>query len=320
MASPPDDGRLTIGLLLPRSGDGAAMGQSMSDAATGAILAINAVGGVRGEQVAVEVADEGETEADAAEAMQQLIDAGVDAVIGPASSTATLAHLDLLLDAGVLTCSPTATALALDDYPERDLFVRTAPSDSLQAVGLAQLAEQTGRTTVAVTWLDDVYGRPLAADTLSALDARSATIEVVAEVPFAADGSPEDVAAAITATEPGVVVVVADADHGGDLLQALAAAVAADSTLEMPEIIVNDSMRIPDTPAEMTDLPPEFRAHIQGLAPVAEGPDDLPGAFATNAFDCATLIALAARAGRSGRHDPDARGDRRAQRPRRRVP
>jgi len=289
-----DDGRLTIGLLLPRRGEGAAMGQSMADAANSAILGVNAVGGVRGEPVVVEVADEGETATEAADAMQQLIDEGVDAVVGPASSTSALAHLDLLLDNDVLTCSPSATALALDDYPDRDLFVRTAPSDSLQATGLAQLAEQTGRTTLAVTWLDDVYGRPLAEETLESLRARSATIDVVDEVPFAADGSLEETAARIAAAKPGVVIVIADADHGGDLLPALSAAVAADPSVETPDIILNDTMRIPNSPSTIAGLPAEFRSRIQGLAPVAEGPDDVPGAFATNAFDCATLIALAA--------------------------
>jgi branched-chain amino acid transport system substrate-binding protein len=293
VAERPADGRLTVGLLLPSSGDGAEMGQSMFDAAQRVFLEINGAGGVRGEQITVEFEDEGDTPVEAVDAAQALVDKGVDAVVGPAASTSALATLDLLLANGVLTCSPTATALSLDDFPDRDLFVRTAPSDSLQAIGLAQLAEQTGRTTVAVTWIDDVYGRPLATSVIEAVQARAAT-EVVAEVPFASSASTLDEATAeIVAKRPGVVIVIADADHGAPMLTALNDAVAADATVETPNVIVNDAMRIPPSPQVIAGMAPEFRANIQGLSPVATV-DDLPGAFATNAYDCATLIALAA--------------------------
>lgn len=287
-----DDGRLTVGLLLPSTGDGSAMGQFLSDAARRAVNEVNVAGGVRGEPVEVVPADEGETAAEAAEAAQTLIDAGVDAVVGPASSVAALSALDVLLGAGVVTCSPTASTLALDDYPGRDLFFRTAPSDSLQALGLAQLAEQTGKSTVAVTWLDDVYGRPLAAAVTDALRLRPA-MEVVASVPFG-DRSVEEAAAEIAQADPGVVVVVADADDGTQLLAALSTVVLADPAVDQPDIIVNDAMRIPPSPQAIATLPPGFRASIQGLSPVATGTEDLTGPFATNAYDCAVLIALAA--------------------------
>ena len=38
---------------------------------------------------------------------------------------------------GLVACSPTAAAMALDDFPDRGLFVRTIPSDSLQAAAIA---------------------------------------------------------------------------------------------------------------------------------------------------------------------------------------
>ena len=86
------------------------------------------------------------------------------------------------LAGGVLTCSPTATALALTTTPDSDLFFRTAPSDSLQAIGLAQLAEQTGARTAAVAFLDDVYGRPLARG--HHLRTARTPVEVDDQVPF----------------------------------------------------------------------------------------------------------------------------------------
>lgn len=289
----PDDGRLTLGLLLPRSGLARPVGQDLWDAATNAIQTINQAGGVHGQQIVTVTADEGETSAATAQAVNDLIDQNVDAVVGPASSTSALATLDLLLSAGVLTCSPTATALALDDYPNRDLFFRTAPSDSLQAAALARVAQDTGRTTVAITWIDDVYGRPFAT---AVTNSTGLAIGVVSRQPFTNASDLEDVAATVLAEDPGVIIVIADGDLGTRMITALADEVAADPESEIPEILVNDAMRTlsPSYRQRIADLPEQFRQHIRGLSPKATGEGEVPGAFATNAFDCVTLIALAA--------------------------
>ena len=129
--------------------------------------------------------DEGDSPTTASDAIASLIEQDVDAVVGPASSTIALATLADLLQAGILTCSPTATALALDDFPDRSLFVRTAPSDSLQAMAIANEAERTGALTASVVFLDDAYGRPLAEATIEALQAKG--IDVSTSVGFAAD-------------------------------------------------------------------------------------------------------------------------------------
>ena len=145
-----DDGILRIGIMLPESGDGAAIGAPLITAAITASEAINAAGGVLGSKVEViGNVDEGDTPSTAREAIATLVEQGVDAVIGPASSTIALATVPQLMDAGILTCSPTATALALDDLPDRTLFFRTAPSDSLQAIAIAEQAERTGALSAA---------------------------------------------------------------------------------------------------------------------------------------------------------------------------
>src|SRR5262245_38914277 len=53
------DGVLRIGLLVPRSGEGAAIGQSLDDAVNRAAGAINAAGGFNGNEVQIIEADEG---------------------------------------------------------------------------------------------------------------------------------------------------------------------------------------------------------------------------------------------------------------------
>ena len=82
----PDDGVLKIGVLAPRSGPGAAIGQSIGEAATRAIGMINIAGGIGGQRVELVPEDEGTTELTAREAIDALLAEGVDAVVGPTSS------------------------------------------------------------------------------------------------------------------------------------------------------------------------------------------------------------------------------------------
>jgi branched-chain amino acid transport system substrate-binding protein len=288
-----DDGVLTIGLLLPMSGEGASIGQGMVDAATQAVDEIKNAGGILGQPVRLVPADEGADPSSATDAINALLDASVDSVVGPASSTVALATLDDLMSAGVLTCSPTATSLALDEFPSSDLFFRTAPSDSLQADAIAELAQQTGRSRAAVVFLDDRYGHPMAdADALSAR-----ALDVVAEIPFAStDESLVDEATELADNEAEVVVVLGDGDHTLRMLKAIGDTTGRFPDVDPPDIIVNDAVRRPPSPQLVQQLPNTIRERIQGVSPVAlpQFEAEPPGPFATNAYDCVNLIALSA--------------------------
>jgi ABC-type branched-subunit amino acid transport system substrate-binding protein len=98
------DGVLRIGVLLPRTGAGAQLGRPMIDAVVVARDRINNAGGVNGRDVVLVEVDEGDTVTSAAGGFDTLLRAGVDAIVGPASSLAALATLDAPVEAGVLTC------------------------------------------------------------------------------------------------------------------------------------------------------------------------------------------------------------------------
>ena len=290
-----DDGVLRIGVMAPRSGPGAALGESVLEAAAAAIQLINEAGGVGGATVQLIQEDEGTTPLAAADAIESLLDQDVDAVIGPTSSVIALDTLGDLLAGGVVACSPTATTLALDDYPDSERFFRTAPSDALQAVAIAELAEQTGARTAAVAFLDDTYGRPLAQATISALEGRQLTVDTT--VTFAPGD--DDLAAEATQLadlDVGVIVIIGDPDEGTRLLSALGAATAGGDGGEIPAILLNGAMRTPAAPTLVQELPTALREAVHGVSPVAgpATPGELPGPFATNTVDCINLIALAA--------------------------
>jgi branched-chain amino acid transport system substrate-binding protein len=291
----PNDGVLRIGLLLPLSGEGASIGQGMADAADRAVDEINTAGGVLGQPVELVPADEGADASSAADGIDALVEDGVDAVVGPASSTVALANLGDLLGAGVLTCSPTATSLALDEFPSSELFFRTAPSDSLQADAIAKLAQQTGTFTAAVAYLDDAYGRPLAEATVAALDARALSVD--AEVPFASsDESLVDQATQLVDSEADLVVVIGDGEQGMRMLEAMGEMAGRFPDVPPPDIIVNDALRLPPSAQLVQALPTTIRQQIEGVSPMArpQFEDEPPGPFATNAYDCVNLIALSA--------------------------
>ena len=299
----PDDGALLVGAIIPRDGVAAELGLSMSDALTLAVTEINEAGGVGGKPVRLIEREEGDNEATASLAMQELIQLGVDAIIGPTSSTNTLATLGTAVDAGVLTCSPTASALALDSFPDNGLFIRTIASDSLQAKALATLVESSGSSSAVVVYVDDNYGRPFAQ--AARLAVLSEGTSVTAMVPFnASEETMASAVAAVVATQAEVVVVIADGTTGPAIIAAIDNASAITRTY-----VVNDAIRRPAVSAQPFGR--SLGARIEGVSPIAYPTSEsfmeslrgvnpsATGLFAHNAYDCLNVIALAAQAAES---------------------
>jgi len=302
----PDDGVLRIGVLAPLTGDGATLGLSLQATVELAVAQINETGGVNGRPVQLQVADEGADIATATSGVDELARADVDAIIGPTSSTVTLSLLDTIRRDHILSCSPTATAMSLDDFPDDGLFFRTAPSDSLQAEAIARAIDQTGRSSVGLLYVDDAYGRPFADRVRQALANRSIT--VTANVPFLATDSSVDTQAKVAnVLGAPVIAVIGAADSGS---RVVAAILEATPELDTP-IIVNDAMRGRPAADTFAQFPDAALERITGIAPraltdnedflsaLATVDPDASGLFAVNAFDCVNLIALAADAAES---------------------
>jgi branched-chain amino acid transport system substrate-binding protein len=306
VSTPIDDGILRLGVLAPLTGDGAPLGLSIQATVEMAVAAINDAGGANGRPVQLRIADEGSDIATATAGLDELLRGEVDAIVGPTSSTVTLSVLDTILRSQTLACSPTSTAMALDDFPDDGLFFRTAPSDTLEAEAIARAVDGTGRSSVGLLYVDDAYGRPFADSVRRALANRS--IAVTADIPFSSADSGIDTEATVTdAIDAQVIAVIGDADSGARVASAVAAATAGMDT----PIIVNDAMRGGTAAATFAQLPAEALERIIGVAPraltdnaefveaLAAVDPNATGLFAANAFDCVNLIALAADAVRS---------------------
>jgi ABC-type branched-subunit amino acid transport system substrate-binding protein len=160
------DGTLTIGTLLPQTGDLAFLGPPEFAGVQTAVDDINAAGGVLDKDVVQVKADSGDGTPDIAGAQtDKLLDANADAVVGAASSSVSLSVIDKITGAGVVQFSPANTSPALDDAKTdpKNLYFRTAPSDVLQGAVMANTLIEDGRNNVAILARQDSYGELLAA-------------------------------------------------------------------------------------------------------------------------------------------------------------
>lgn len=307
------DGVLRIGLLIPRSGPGATIGEPLVAIVEAAVRAINDGGGVNGVPVELFVEDEGGDSATALAAIDTLITGdSVDAVIGPFSSSVALSTLPTLLAANVGVCSPAATTASLTNFPDRGMVVRTSPSDSLAALAMAQEVARTGIRSTVLAYPDDPFGRDFATDVRRALGLEG--IGIVSEIQYdpGDDDYSEDVA---TLTDGSVVTLIGDEESGARFLSTTL------TSFTDVVVIVNDALARADLSSDPV-METEGRAAITGVAvdaaagfddlyvtlkkaglelpPAPLGPDDnpftepkvAPVPLATASVDCVNLIAL----------------------------
>jgi branched-chain amino acid transport system substrate-binding protein len=205
------DGKLTIGTLLPQTGDLAFLGPPEFAGVQTAITDINAAGGVLGKPVVEVKADSGDGTPDIAGAQtDKLLDANTDVVLGAASSSVSLSVIDKITGAGVVQFSPANTSTVLDD-PKTDpknLYFRTAPSDVLQGAVLSNTIIEDGFNNVAIMARQDSYGEALATQVEKGI--KSGGGNVVVKKLYSADATNFTAEVnAVAAKKPDAIVLIA---------------------------------------------------------------------------------------------------------------
>ena len=165
------DGVLTLGLLLPETGNLSFLGPPMIAGANLAIADINAAGGVNGQPVVLLPGDSGDTTTDiATQTVTSHLGQNADAIIGAASSSVSASVIDQVTTAGVTMFSPANTSKQFSDYPDEGLYFRLGPSDILQGQVLAEVVIDDGVESVVVLNFDDDYGNGLAEDFIASYE------------------------------------------------------------------------------------------------------------------------------------------------------
>lgn len=87
----------------------------------------------------------------------------VTALVGPLCSGETIAAANsAAIPGGVIIVSPAATSPALTAIEDKDLLFRTTPSDAYSGDVLAKLLKQKGHDNIAITYVNNDYGKGFA--------------------------------------------------------------------------------------------------------------------------------------------------------------
>ena len=296
-AAPEGDGTLTLGSLLPSTGDLAFLGPPEFAGVDLAIEDMNAAGGVLGEDVVDVDADSGDGTPDIAGAeVDKLLNADADAIIGAAASGVSVSVIDKITGAGVVHFSPANTAAGFDTYDDNGLYFRTAPSDRLQGQVLANLAVEDGFSNVAVMARQDFYGEGLAEQVQTTLEEKGATVADF--VLYAADAQNYTAEVnQIAAAKPDALVLIAFEETTKIIPQLIAKGIGPQDI----QIYFVDG-NLADYSSESFDL-----TGVKGTLPVSGNPD--PGfndrlleidpklkdfSYGPQSYDAAIILGLAA--------------------------
>jgi ABC-type branched-subunit amino acid transport system substrate-binding protein/actin-like ATPase involved in cell morphogenesis len=215
------DGQLTIGGLLPMTGDLSFLGPPADAGIQMAVDEINAAGGVLGESVTYLEGDSGDVDPDIANAaVDGHLDAGADVILGAASSSISLNVIDKVVGACVMQFSPSNTSSELTDYGDDDLYFRTSPSDVLQGQLLSDLMTEDGAATAAVLARQDAYGEGLLEYITAPFEQGGGQVTLGLTYDPSASSFQAEVDE-VVAADPDALVLVGFLDDSVQILQAL---------------------------------------------------------------------------------------------------
>lgn len=272
------------------------------DGARLAVAQINEQGGILGGQTLVMPnADTTCSDASAASnAADRMVNTeNVTAIVGALCTGATVAAANsAAVPGGVVMVSPASTAPAVTELDDNDLVFRTVPSDAYQGQILAKLMLEKGFDEVAVTYVNNDYGRGLADAFTAGFEAGGGTIAVnLAHEDGRADYRSE--LGSLSASGAETLVVLAYADGSGQTILRQAYEGGAFTQYAGADGMVGSSL----VEAVGADA-------LEGMIATRPGSPELPGTeifnqaaqeagfdpsavFAAQAYDAAFLLALA---------------------------
>lgn len=267
-----------------------------------AVSQVNAQGGIlNGRTLTMPTADTTCVDASAASnSADRLVNSErVVAIVGALCSGATIAAANnAAIPGNVVMISPASTAPAVSNINDNDLVFRTVPSDSFQGVALARLLLSKGIREVAVTFLNNDYGRGLADAFVAEYRANGGTVAAnVAHEEGRADYRSE--LGNIASTGAETLVVLAYADGSGQTIVRQAYESGNFTQLVGADGMVGDAL-VNAVGAQALEGMIATRAgspEVAGAAVFATAANavnlDPNAVYAAQAYDAAFLLALA---------------------------
>ncbi|WP_440763508.1 ABC transporter substrate-binding protein [Natronorubrum sp. DTA7] len=289
------DRTIKLGVMLPLSGDLGSVGEPIRDAA---LLPIDQVEDEIDLEIEYEVVDTETSPSAGVQGAARLVNDGYPMVNGPAASDVTLqATQQVLIPHRVVSCSPSATTPTITALNDAGLVFRTALSDSLQAVVLAEQATaDLGHDRAATLYVNNDYGWQLSqAFTQAFQTTHGGTVS--AQVPLNEEN--DSYAAAIEQArtdDPDLLIVIGYPETGAQLFSDLG------DDLDGIDVLVTDGLR----DGGLHDEVDHSIDGVRGTAPLVGGPgeeffadgfedayDAEPGIFTAHAYDSTAVLLLA---------------------------
>jgi len=300
-SAPVGDLTLKIGTALPQTGNLAFLGPPEEAGVALAVADINAAGA--GITIEVEWGDSGDTDNKAYETeIPRLLNAGVKAILGAASSGTSLQFIDQVVAADVIQFSPANTSAAFTTYEDNGLYWRTAPSDVLQGEVLGNWIAEDGHQNIAMIVLNDSYGTGLAQFTTEAFEAAGGSV-LAAPTYNTGDTNFTSQINEVLAVDPDAIVLITFEEvktiapellsqYPADQIYMVDGNLANFSDVFEPGLMEGAKGTLPGLD---TNAIGDFTVRMNDNW-VAEGNADLEGVFAYGAesYDSTVLLALAA--------------------------
>ena len=304
-AGPQQDLTLSLGTLIPQTGELAFLGPPQEAGVQLAVKEINDA--AMGITIDLTLGDSGDPDNKAyATTTPLLLNAGVSAIIGVAASGVTKLVIDQITGAGTLLISPSATAPDLTAWADDGLFWRTAPSDLLQGEVAGNLIAADGATTLGIIALNDAYGTGLQEATTATFEAAGGTV-VATEFFNSGDTTFTAQIAAVLAQNPDAIQVVSF-DQANTIIPALKSVgfdlsnlyLVDGNTIQYGDLLPADTMTGTKGTYPGPALEDDFRTRlVDTYAETNNGAVLEDFVYAGESYDAVVLVALAALAAQS---------------------
>lgn len=173
---------ILIGVPAPFSGSRAWAGEETERGVATAVADLNAAGGLLGQEVGIIKVDDYCDAEQGVAAAHKLVADGVAMVLGHACSGAAIPASRVYHDAGVLMINTIATNPALTEQGFSNVFRFCGRDDDQGTMAADYLASQWKDRSIAIVHDGEVYGKGLAEETKSALNARGVTEALFAAI------------------------------------------------------------------------------------------------------------------------------------------
>ncbi|MDG1354127.1 MAG: ABC transporter substrate-binding protein [Sulfitobacter sp.] len=237
---------------------------------------------------------------------ERLIADGVAGIVGSDCSGVTGALLqNVAIPNGMVMISPSATSPGLTTMEDNGLFFRTSPSDAREGEVMAEILQERGVKSIALTYTNNDYGKGLADAIETSFKALGGEVTIVAaHEDGKADYSAE--VGALASAGGDILVVAGYLDQGGAGIIKAALDAGAWEQFGLPGGMIGDSLPEnigPDLNGSYGQIAGSEGEGIDNFVKMAEAAGFLGASpYTPESYDAAALLLLAMQA--AGSVDP----------------